>query len=74
MATGEIDRLLNEREAAALLGLSPHTLNRWRVLRTGPSFTRVGRLVRYRESAIRSYIASRDVPTADQPVRKGGAR
>lgn len=68
-----VDRLLSPSEAAEYLGVALSTLNNWRVLRTGPSFTKAGRLVRYRESALAAYLASRNVGTSDQPVTKGGA-
>ena len=52
------DRLLTEKEAAAILSLSPATLRRWRC--TGeprqPDFVKIGRAIRYRESACAAWI------------------
>jgi len=40
-------RFLSVDEAATLLGLSRRTLDNYRVLGTGPTFHKFGRLVRY---------------------------
>lgn len=47
--------------AAAMLGLSPHTLRRWRVLTLqgapkGPASTKVGKLVKYRRGDVRAWL------------------
>lgn len=77
MATVD-DRLLSPDEAAEYLGgVSLSTLSNWRVLRTGPAYTKVGRLIRYRESALVAYLTARNVGTSDQPepvAAKRGAR
>jgi hypothetical protein len=39
---------LDTKAAAALLGVSPKTLEAWRARGAGPPYTRAGRLVRYR--------------------------
>ena len=58
--------LLNEREAAARLGLSLKTLQIWRWRGTGPSFIKTGRAVRYSQSDLDAYIAScQRVSTSD---------
>ena len=50
--------MLNTKEAAKYLGLSPYTLERWRYLVKGPRFIRVGgKAVRYRQSALDAFIA-----------------
>lgn len=55
---GSADPLLNTKEAAKYLGLSPYTLERWRYLVKGPRFIRVGgKAVRYRQSALDAFIA-----------------
>jgi hypothetical protein len=43
-----MEPMLNQKEAAKLLGVSTRTLERYRVTGTGPRFAVVGRLVRYR--------------------------
>ncbi|HME73974.1 MAG TPA: helix-turn-helix domain-containing protein [Myxococcota bacterium] len=51
--------LLPTGHAAAHLGLSPRTLERWRVLGTGPVFRRLGRAVRYSLVDLEAFAATR---------------
>ena len=51
-----MEPLLDQHEAALLLGISARTLERYRVAGTGPRFSRIGRLVRYRECDLAAYI------------------
>lgn len=57
------DRLLNEKEAAPLLGLSVRTLQQRRYLGQPPRFIRLpgGRAVRYRLSDLLAYVAEGEV-------------
>ncbi|HAT09016.1 MAG TPA: hypothetical protein DCS97_00095 [Planctomycetes bacterium] len=49
--------LLDQTEAARLLGLHPRSLSNWRLRRTGPAWVRVGRrAIRYRPSAIAAWL------------------
>ena len=58
----ETDRLLNEREAAAILGVTIGTLQVWRSTKRYPlAYTKIGRNVRYLRSAVLAFIASRTV-------------
>jgi predicted DNA-binding transcriptional regulator AlpA len=57
------DSLLDEHAAGVYLGgsdapISPRTMQRWRGARTGPAYVKIGRLVRYRRSALDDYLAS----------------
>lgn len=52
-------RLLNEREVAALLGVSTATIRRWRLLSVGPKFLKLGAAVRYREEDLSRWLESR---------------
>jgi hypothetical protein len=62
--------LLPTRYAAARLGLSPRTLERWRVLGTGPVFRRLGRAVRYALVDLEAFAAARvRVSTRDRSDR-----
>jgi predicted DNA-binding transcriptional regulator AlpA len=50
-------QLLNEHAVAELLGVSVATVRRWRLLRQGPKFIRVGAAsVRYRPEDLAAYI------------------
>lgn len=52
--------LLTETEAAKRLGFSPRTLQAWRFKGCGPRFLRISsRCVRYRESELDEWLASR---------------
>ena len=50
---------LSVREAAEYLGLSPRTLDRYRVSGEGPVFYRFGGRVRYRREDLDGWAASR---------------
>ena len=51
--------LLNQREAAMLLGLSPRTLERYRYTGFGPAYRKLGRRVLYCAADIDQWIGSR---------------
>ncbi len=60
--TPQTDPLLGNREAAAYLGVTPHTLDIWRAARRYPiPYVKVGRLVRYRRSALDAWLTARTV-------------
>lgn len=50
------DRVLTEYEAAQLSRFSPRTLQAWRQRNSGPPFIRVGRSVRYWQSAVIAWM------------------
>ena len=52
--------LVDEKEAAAILGVTPGTLQVWRSTgRYEIPFIKVGRLVKYRRSVLESWLESR---------------
>lgn len=52
--------LLDERQAATLLQLTPRTLQAWRYQGGGPSFVRISaRCIRYRPEDLRRWAAER---------------
>ena len=60
--THPTDPLLSEQQAAAHLGVQPTTLQVWRSTRRyALTYIKVGRLVRYRLSALDAFLASREV-------------
>ena len=68
-ASLEVDPLLDERQAASFLGISPGTLSVWRTTRRYPlPYIKVGRVVRYRVSDLRAFIESRTVAGANAPA------
>jgi len=52
------DRLIDEHEAAAHLGLKVATLRRWRWARRGPPWIKVGAAVRYAPVDLEHFIES----------------
>jgi predicted DNA-binding transcriptional regulator AlpA len=52
-------QLLNEHQVAELLGVSVATMRRWRLLRQGPPFLKVGALCRYRMADVSAWLESR---------------
>lgn len=67
MKTPDHDRLLNVREAAAILGLKPSTLYQWAYERR-IAFVKLGGALRFRLSAIEKLIAKSEVA----PLRPTG--
>lgn len=55
-----MSELLNEREAADLLKVAPHTLRTWRSRRRGPKFIRLGSgkqpAIRYDRAELQRFI------------------
>ncbi len=50
------DEVLTPAEAALYLKVPPRTLDAWRSRRTGPSWYRVGRHVRYRRADLATWL------------------
>jgi len=56
----DLDRLLNEREAAAFLGYTIRALQNWRLRGGGPTFVKVsGRSIRYRRRELMAWVEQR---------------
>jgi predicted DNA-binding transcriptional regulator AlpA len=53
------ERLINDHEVAAMVGVSVATVRRWRLLRSGPRYLRIGVLIRYRPESIRQWLDAR---------------
>ncbi len=68
-------RLLTTEEAAAWLGLSPRTLERYRVTGEGPKFRKIGRWVRYTVADLNAWLEGcTRTSTSDDGGAAGGAR
>jgi predicted DNA-binding transcriptional regulator AlpA len=65
--------LLLSADAAAMLGIKPQTLRKWRLTGTGPRYVRLGGplgRVAYRQSEIDAWLSARTfASTADETVR-----
>lgn len=51
--------LWNEYDAAEYLNVSVATMRRWRLLKQGPVFLKLGSCVRYRPEDIEAFISGR---------------
>ena len=64
----ELERLLPEKQATRLIGVSPRTLRNWRVIGGGPQYVKVSaRCIRYRRADILSWIEARERRNTSQP-------
>jgi excisionase family DNA binding protein len=52
------NEIVNERELAAYLNISVSGVRRWRLLRKGPPFLKIGSSVRYRRQDVASWLES----------------
>ena len=61
--------LLDVEDVAKILKCSVSILNKWRLLGKGPSFVRVGTLVRYRPADVEAFIArGKCSSTSEEPA------
>jgi predicted DNA-binding transcriptional regulator AlpA len=51
--------LLNEHQVAEMLGVSAATVRRWRLLKQGPRYLKLGALCKYRIEDISAFLESR---------------
>jgi predicted DNA-binding transcriptional regulator AlpA len=54
-----IETLLNERDVARITGLSVASVRRWRLLRQGPKYLKIGAAVRYRPEDVAAWLETR---------------
>ena len=54
-----LETLLNEHDVARVTGLSVASVRRWRLLRQGPKYLKIGAAVRYKPEDIAAWLASR---------------
>ena len=59
MANNSIETLLNEHDVARFTGLSVASVRRWRLLRQGPKYLKIGAAVRYKPEDISAWLESR---------------
>jgi hypothetical protein len=64
--------LLGTTEAAELLGLSPHTLSKWRVTGMGPPFQSLGRRCLYDPERLRRWATSREMKSTSERMEERG--
>ena len=69
------NKLVNEREAARILCVSPGTLSVWRSTRRWPlPFVRVGSAIRYSVAALEKFVAERTIVPEPKTTRPRARR
>ena len=59
VTTERLQSLLNEFDVAGITGLSVASVRRWRLLRQGPKYLKIGAAVRYKPEDVAAWLASR---------------
>jgi predicted DNA-binding transcriptional regulator AlpA len=59
IASNTLGTLLNEHDVARITGLSVASVRRWRLLRQGPKFMKLGSAVRYKPEDLEAWLKSR---------------
>ncbi len=62
--------LLDEKQLAGALRISVASARRWRLIRQGPRFLKVGKSVRYRPEDVELWLESR--PTGGENLNRRG--
>ena len=61
------EQLLTTRQAAAMIGIHPRTLTRWRLAGRGPKARRLAyRTVRYREQDVLAWLRQFDLTSTNR--------
>ena len=63
---GQLERLLNQKQAAEVLGLSTRTVERLRLTGGGPRFAKLGRRVLYRPADLNAWVAAQIVGSTSE--------
>ena len=63
--------LLPRRDAASYIGLAPATLAKLAVFGGGPDYLKLGRSVRYRQSALDAWLVARTVTNTSEAQSRG---
>ena len=58
-ASNTLETLMNEHDVARITGLSVASVRRWRLLRQGPKYLKIGAAVRYKPEDISAWLKSR---------------
>jgi len=61
---GVLADFMDTDELAADLDVTPLTLVRWRLQKTGPPVTRLGRRILYRRSSVQAWLAAQELKWA----------
>jgi predicted DNA-binding transcriptional regulator AlpA len=64
-----VQSLLTERDVARISRLSVASVRRWRLLKRGPRYMKIGSAVRYRPEDLVAWIESRPAGGGQEPAR-----
>ena len=64
-----IETLLNEHAVARITGLSVASVRRWRLLRQGPKYLKIGAAVRYKPEDVSAWLESRPTGGGHEEAR-----
>jgi hypothetical protein len=67
---GVLADYLTEQELANQLSVTIRSLQLWKVNRTGPPLTQIGKRPYYRKDAVAAWLASLEMPMVREPSRK----
>lgn len=70
--TSVLDDYLTESETANQLKRCTATLARWRRLREGPAFVRIGRSIYYKRTTIADWLTSREAAETNLRAKVAG--
>ena len=70
-ANSTLETLLNEHDVARITGLSVATVRRWRLLRRGPKYIKIGAAVRYHPQDFAAWLASQPTGGAKPELLPG---
>jgi predicted DNA-binding transcriptional regulator AlpA len=59
MDNNQLPQFANERQVAEYLSVSVAAVRRWRLLRKGPKYLKIGAAVRYKSADVEAFINSR---------------
>jgi predicted DNA-binding transcriptional regulator AlpA len=59
MPSTSLERLITEQDVASITGMSLATVRRWRLLRRGPRYLKIGAAVRYRPEDVAAWLEAR---------------
>lgn len=66
-ASRDLPSEMNEMQAAEYLGVSSATLRSWRCLKKGPKYRKIGKLIRYSQKDLGTWLDGNNVLTIDSP-------
>jgi len=67
-ANNTLETLLNEHDVARVVGMSVASVRRWRLLRQGPKYRKIGAAVRYKPEDVAAWIESRPTGGEHHPT------